>query len=156
MLDIYIERDREGVILAIKEWNNAVWSNMDKPRDYHIKWNKSDKYKYHVISLMKVKVLVAQSSPTLCNPRLSCPRSSPGKNNGVGRHALLQGILLTQGSNLGFRIKGGSLLTQPPGKPPDITYIWNLKKKKMMQMNLFTKQKYTYIHRKQTYSYQRG
>ena len=34
----------------------------------------------------------------------------------------------------------------------DITYMWNLKK--MIQMNLFTKEKQT--HRKQIYSYQRG
>ena len=36
-----------------------------------------------------------------------------------------------------------------------VTYIWNLKKK-MIQMNLFTKQKQTHRHRKQTYGYQRG
>ena len=36
----------------------------------------------------------------------------------------------------------------------DITYMWNLKK--MIQMNLFTKQKSTHRHRKQTYGYQRG
>ena len=29
-----------------------------------------------------------------------CPRNSPGKNTGVGCHALLQGIFLTQGSNI--------------------------------------------------------
>ena len=57
---------------------------------------------------MKVKVLVAQSCPTLCDPmdcspaRLLCPWDSPGKNTGVGCHALLQGIFLTQGSNLGL------------------------------------------------------
>ena len=33
--------------------------------------------------------------------RLLCPWDSPGKNSGVGCHALLQGILLTQGSNPG-------------------------------------------------------
>ena len=32
--------------------------------------------------------------------RLLCPWDSPGKNSGVGRHVLLQGLLLTQGSNL--------------------------------------------------------
>ena len=26
-----------------KEWNKAVWSNMDGPRNYHIKWSKSDR-----------------------------------------------------------------------------------------------------------------
>ena len=33
--------------------------------------------------------------------RLLCPWDSPGKNTGVGCHALLQGIFLTQGSNAG-------------------------------------------------------
>ena len=31
--------------------------------------------------------------------RLLCPWNSPGKYTGVGCHSLLQGILLTQGSN---------------------------------------------------------
>ena len=50
-------------------------------------------------------VLVAQSCPTFCdtmdcNLRFLCPwDSSPGKNTGVGYHAFLQGIFLTQGSN---------------------------------------------------------
>ena len=26
-----------------KEWNNALCSNMDGPRDYHTKWSKSDR-----------------------------------------------------------------------------------------------------------------
>ena len=34
--------------------------------------------------------------------RLLCPWDSPGKNTGVGCHALLQGIVPTQGSNLGL------------------------------------------------------
>ena len=34
--------------------------------------------------------------------RLLCPRDSPDKNIEVGSSSLLQGILLTQGSNLGF------------------------------------------------------
>ena len=40
-----------------------------------------------------------------CGPqpsRLLCPRDSPGKNPGVGSHFILQGIFLTQGSNLGL------------------------------------------------------
>ena len=51
------------------------------------------------------EVLVTQSRPTL-HPhglwptRLLCPWGSPGKNTGGGRHAFLQGIFLTQGSNL--------------------------------------------------------
>ena len=36
----------------------------------------------------------------LCRPPGSCPWDFPGKNTGVGCHFLLQGIFLTQGSNL--------------------------------------------------------
>ena len=49
-----------------------------------------------------------QSCPTLCNPmdckptRLLCSWDSPGKNTGVGCHALLQGIFQTQGLNPGL------------------------------------------------------
>ena len=48
---------------------------------------------------------VAQSCPTLCDVQpssLLCPWDSPGKNIGMGCHILLQGIFLTQGSNLGL------------------------------------------------------
>ena len=68
-----------------------------------------------------------QSCPTLCNPMdYSPPDSSvhgdsPGKNAGVGHHAILQGIFLTQGSNLLLvcllQWKVGSLPLAPPGKP---------------------------------------
>ena len=59
-------------------------------------------------ALQNISVLirsVAQSCPTLCDPmdcsptRLLCPWDSPGKNTGVGCHALLQGIFPTQGLN---------------------------------------------------------
>ena len=33
---------------------------------------------------------------------LLCPWNSPGKNTGVSKYSLLQGIFLTQGSNLGL------------------------------------------------------
>ena len=33
-----------GILLSHKkEWNIAIWSNMDGPRDYHTKLSKSDK-----------------------------------------------------------------------------------------------------------------
>ena len=35
-----------------KEWNNAIWSNMDGLRDYHTKWNQTEKDKYHMVSLI--------------------------------------------------------------------------------------------------------
>ena len=28
---------------VIKEWNNAICNNMDVPKDYHIKWSKSER-----------------------------------------------------------------------------------------------------------------
>ena len=37
-----------------------------------------------------------------------------------------------------------------------IWYHLYVESKKMIQMNLFTKQKYTHRHRKQTHGYQRG
>ena len=52
--------------------------------------------------------LGAQLCLTLCDPMEKCPpgssihRDSPGKNTGVGCHALFQGIFLTQGLNPGF------------------------------------------------------
>ena len=63
---------------------------------------------------------------TLCDPMgCSLPGSSvhgdsPGKNTGVGSHALFQGILPTQGSNLCLlrllRWQAGSLSLVSPGK----------------------------------------
>ena len=55
-----------------------------------------------------VLCLVAQSCPTLCDAMDCSPPGSyvhgdsPGKNTGVGCHALLQGIFPTQGSNPGL------------------------------------------------------
>ena len=62
---------------------------------------------------------------TLCNPLGHSPPGSsvhgdsPDKNTGVGCQAPLQGIFLTQGSNLGLlpllHWQAGSLPTEPPG-----------------------------------------
>ena len=53
-----------------------------------------------------VLCLVTQLYPTHCDPMDCSPPvclwDSPGKNNGVGCHALLQGIFPTQGSNTGL------------------------------------------------------
>ena len=58
--------------------------------------------------ILKVLCLVAQScqpffDPMDCSlPGYSVHRNSPGKNTGMGYHALLQGIFPTQGFNPGF------------------------------------------------------
>ena len=62
-----------------------------------------------------------QSSLTLCDPRFLCPWDSPGKNTGVGCHALLQGIFPTQGLSLWLSLlywQAGSLPLVNPGKLP--------------------------------------
>ena len=57
-----------------------------------------------------------------CQSSLSllCPWDSPGKNTGVGCHALLQGIFLIQGLNPSLLTllhwQAGSLPLVPPGK----------------------------------------
>ena len=65
-----------------------------------------------------------QLCPTFCDcglqpSRLVCPRDSPGKNAGVGCHALLQGIFPTQGLNPASSpsLQADSLPSEPPGKP---------------------------------------
>ena len=42
-----------GILLSHKkEWNNAIGgSNMDATRDYHTKWSKSERDKYHIMPL---------------------------------------------------------------------------------------------------------
>ena len=68
--------------------------------------------------------LVTQSCPTLCDPMDCSPPGSsvhgdsPGKNTGVGCHALLQEIFPTQGSNPGLpHCRWILLLSEPSGKP---------------------------------------
>ena len=58
-----------------------------------------------------------------CSPPDSCMWDSPGKNPGVGCHALLQGIFLIQGSNLHLLCvlhwQASSLPLVLPGKEPE-------------------------------------
>ena len=67
-------------------------------------------------------------APGLQPARLLCPRDSPGKKTGVGCHALLRGIFLTQGSNpcllCLLHWQAGSLPLAPPGKPCLNRKIW--------------------------------
>ena len=70
-----------------------------------------------------VLCLVAQYCLTLCDPhvlrptRLLFPWDSPGKNTGMGCHALLQGIFPTQELNQGLPLQADSLPAELPGKP---------------------------------------
>ena len=73
--------------------------------------------------------LVAQFCLTLCNPmECNLPGSSvhgvsPGQNTGVGCHALLQGIFLTQVWNCVSCTAGGFFNPEQPGKPSHIFQV---------------------------------
>ena len=68
--------------------------------------------------------------------------NSPGKNTGVGCHFLLQGIFPAQGLNqLSAALAVDSLSLSHQGRSPQ-----------MIQMNLFTKQKWIYRENKITIS----
>ena len=58
--------------------------------------------------------------------RLLCPWDSPGKNTGVGCHALPQGIFLTQGSKPRLRspaLAGGVLTTVTTWEAPNALIV---------------------------------
>ncbi|XP_060270290.1 putative interleukin-17 receptor E-like isoform X2 [Ovis aries] len=64
------------------------------------------------------------SSVGLPPARLLCPWDSPGQDTGVGCHSLLQGIVLTQGSNPGLLHCRWTLYPLPPrGQPPEAKYL---------------------------------
>ena len=83
---------------------------------------------FSLVSLVCVCTKLLQSLRSHVTPsRLLCPCDSPGKNTGVGRHALLRGIFPTQGLNPGLLYllywQVGSLPLALPGKPlvsPDL------------------------------------
>ena len=76
-----------------------------------------------------------------CSPTgFSCPWDSPGKDTGVGCHALLQGIFQTQGSKLHLlhflHWQVGSLPLVPSGKPQGVegpTQIHSCRRKPPME-----------------------
>ena len=108
--------------LPQKNFRGGFW------RSHHVNLNDSSDI-IVVYSLIwhsySVLCLLAQSCPTLCNLMDYSPLGSsvhgdsPGKNTGVGCHALLQGIFLTQGSNPHLLCllhwQAGSLPPAPPG-----------------------------------------
>ena len=53
-----------AILLIKKEWNNAICSHMDGPRDFHTKWNKSDKDKIIWDHLyVEYKKIIIQMNP---------------------------------------------------------------------------------------------
>ena len=85
-----------------------------------------------------VVVWASESCLTLLWPRglqptrLLCPWDFPSRNTGVCCHFLLQGIFLTQESNLWFlHWQVGSLPPEPPGKP-----LWSLTENQSLEDSL--------------------
>ena len=81
------------------------------------------------LACMHAKSLVLSDSLRSCGlqpTRLLCPWNSLGKNTGVGCHALLQGIFLTQGLILHLLCllhwQVGSLPLVSPGKPKGLEH----------------------------------
>ena len=50
--DIYTQRN---ITQHKKEWNIAIWSNMDGPREYHTKWSKSGRERQNYMIRVKSK-----------------------------------------------------------------------------------------------------
>ena len=74
-------------------------------------------------------------------PGSSVHGDSPGKNPGVGCHALLQGIFPTQGSNPGIKSRSptlqvDSLPSEPPEKPLDLLKSFQLTTSKIIFLKL--------------------
>ena len=77
--------------------------------------------KIHICCCFLVKSCLTLCDPMNCNPPVSSVHGdSPGKNIGVGHHALLQGLFLTQGLNPHLlhllHWQAGSLPLVPLGK----------------------------------------
>ena len=63
-MDRWIDKEdlvyiHDGILLSHKnDWNNAIYSNMDGPRDSHTKWSKSEKERqiaYDIIYMWNLK-----------------------------------------------------------------------------------------------------
>ena len=78
---------------------------------------------FHVKNVSRSVVSNSLQPNGLGLTRLFCPWDSPGKNTGVDCHFLLQGIFLTQGSNLGLLHCRQTLPSEPPGKFPFYGYV---------------------------------
>ena len=95
------ERERQGPNYAepCGPWRGfwtLSWAHWETIEDLSRKVTIRFKYLKYYYSL---KMKVAQSCPTVCDPMDCSSWNSPNKNTGVGSHSLLQRIVVTQGSN---------------------------------------------------------
>ena len=85
---------------------------------------------------MKVKALIVQLCPTLCDPLgLYSPWNSPGQNTGVGSFSLLQGNLPNPGIEpRSLTLHADSLPSESQGKP---LVFWMLSRKPGFSLSSF-------------------
>ena len=153
------------MLLAAKTWQISAalkeWVSVDKYfLDLQIRFPKNIckpiRFQGQSTLYTCVLCLVIQSCLTLqphglYPARLLCPWDSPGKNTGVGCHALLQGIFPTQGSNPGLPHCKRILYQLKEAKPSKssrelVTIPWHLMKsvpkvtKQMVNIVIYTQQ----------------
>ena len=78
-----------GYYSAIKEWNDANWSNMDGPRDDHNKWSKSDWERQIYITYMSnlknyTNKLIYETEINSQTLNTSLPKGKGGVGDGLG------------------------------------------------------------------------
>ena len=111
--------DGQGSLACCSPWSCKTWtwlSNWTELISFTTLWFNS----FIDFTPLKVKVLVTNLCPTpwTVAHQLLCPWNNPGKNTGVGCHALLQRIVLTLGIEpRSPALQADSLPSEPPGKP---------------------------------------
>jgi len=70
-----------GILLSHKKgWNNAIY-NTDGPRDYHPKWSKLDKDKYHITYMWDLK---NDTNELIYKTEIDKPMVTKGERQGEG------------------------------------------------------------------------
>ena len=75
-------------------------------KSHNISFKMSVSISHYIVLKVKVKLLSHVrffATQWTVSTRLLCPWNSPGKNIGMSCQSLIQGIFLTQGSNLGLQ-----------------------------------------------------
>ena len=72
-----------GILLIHKkEWNNAIWSNANGPRDYHTKWSKSYRERQISYAMIHMRNLIKNNKNELIYKRETDSQISPMTTQG--------------------------------------------------------------------------
>ena len=120
------EKTHERVLRHLRKWMSTTVLHMAELGSMTESYNNIEESQWCTGS---VKLLVAQSCPTLCNlmdykpARLLCPWNSPSNNTGVGCLFPSPGDLPDPGMEPGSPALAGFFTTESPGKPDIWFYI---------------------------------